>query len=206
MPTARATSGGVTLTATAGMWPGDVDIEEALVPIEVRIENASDHKIRISYSDFGLVTETGTRYAALPPYRVEGSVTELATSSRYGPIGRTAFTHRGFYVAPHYAPIYTTLPRFTVRDLYYDPYYYGHYYPYWTNARIRVELPTADMLRLAIPEGVLDENGELEGFLYFEKIPAYLAGSRINFHMELTDAISGVRFATLHIPFVASEN
>jgi hypothetical protein len=67
---------------------------------------------------------------------------------------------------------------------------------------MRIELPTADMLRNVVPEGVLDEGGELEGFLYFEKLQNTDADARVNFHVDLQDAITGQTFATLHIPFV----
>lgn len=200
---AAASVAGVTVIAEAGAWRGSVDIDEVVVPLKVRVENNSDRKLRIRYSDFGLVSESGRSYAALPPYEVRGSVLEPVMAAGYSPIRYPGFTHTGFHIAAHYGGVYTTLPPYTVHDLYYDPFYYSSYYPYWRRVRARVDLPTADMLRMAIPEGVLDEGGEVQGFLYFEKIPSRLTGTRINFHFDLIDAVSGERFATAHIPFVA---
>lgn len=201
---ARADVAGVSLVATAGAWDGGVDIAEAVTPLKVTIDNDSGKSLRIRYSDFGLVTETGTRYAALPPYSVRGSVTEPVVAGSYRPIYAVGFRYRGFLVAPHYRILYPTLAPHRHRFPY-DPFYYSHYYPYWDAARVRVELPTPEMLRKAVPEGVLEAGGELEGFLYFEEMPERLAGTQINFHLELVDAVDGERFATLHIPFVASD-
>lgn len=201
---AQAVTENITLTAEAGAWRTGVDIEQAVTPLKVTIENGSDRNLSVRYSEFGLVTETGNRYAALPPYGVRGSITEPVMTKKYPPLSPVGFHHSRFRIAAHYSFIYPTLSPYASSRIYYDPYYYRHYYPYWRRSRVRVELPTPEMLRRALPEGVLEAGGELEGFLYFEKIPGSVAGERVRFHADLLDAMTGERFATLHIPFVAS--
>lgn len=201
--TATDSAEGVTLTARYGAWNGDVNIESAITTLRVTIENNSPHKLRIRYSDFALVTDRNARYAALPPYDVTGSVSAPAMASAYRPIDRPGFRYDGFSVAPHYYSIYPYLTPYELEALYFDPFYYSHYYPYWD--RMRTELPTPDMLRKVVPEGVLDEGGEIEGFLYFEKLVQLRDDQRVNFHVDLVDAINGQRFASLHIPFIVND-
>lgn len=84
----------------------------------------------------------------------------------------------------------------------FDPLYYEHYYPYWRQAR--VELPTAEMLRFALPEGMLEEGGVLAGFLYFEPVDAEV--SPVTFQADVVDIVSGKMIATLEIPFVVQQD
>lgn len=201
--TATDSAQGVTLAARYGAWNGDVNIETAVTTLRITIENNSSRKLRIRYSDFALVTDRNVRYAALPPYDVSGSVAAPSMASEYGPIDRPGFRYDGFSVAPHYYSIYPYLTPYELHLLYFDPDYYSHYYPYW--GRMRTELPTPDMLRKVVPEGVLDEGGEIEGFLYFEKLLQLQDEQRVSFHVDLVDAINGQRFATLHIPFIVND-
>jgi hypothetical protein len=61
-------------------------------------------------------------------------------------------------------------------------------------------LPTEDMLAKGIPEGVLEPEGRISGFLYFEKLPENL--DRITFEADLINARTGVTLGTMRIPFV----
>lgn len=198
---ATASSAGVTVTAEASGWPGPVDIEDVVTPMRVTIENGSERAIRIRYSEFALVSEQGRRYAALPPYGVKGTVREPLMARRYRPIDPIGFDYRYFRVAPHYRSVYPSLSVYTADPFFFDPYYYSHYYPYWQ--RVRVELPTREMLRRALPEGVLAEGGRLEGFLYFERVEETRDAMPVRFHADLVDVATGRMFATIHIPFVA---
>lgn len=54
------------------------------------------------------------------------------------------------------------------------------------------------MLRRALPEGILDPGGRLEGFLYFPDQPR---GTALDLLASLTDASSGQVFGTIAIPF-----
>jgi hypothetical protein len=197
---AVSSGGGVTMTVDPDGWRGNVQIDDAVTPIHVKIENKSDRKLLIRYSDYAMVAANGERYAALPPYDIRGSVTDPTLASRYSPVDRLGFTYDGFYVAPFYRFMYPSLSVYDAHVFQMDSRYYDHYYPYW--ARARVELPTAEMLRFALPEGVLDEGGLLAGFLYFEKIDSELQPPEVAFQANVVDITSGEKVATLEVPFV----
>jgi hypothetical protein len=99
---ATASSAGVMVTAEAAGWPGPVDIDDVVTPMRVTIENGSERAIRIRYSEFALVAESGRRYAALPSYGVNGTVNEPLMARRYRPIDPIGFDYRYFRVALHY--------------------------------------------------------------------------------------------------------
>lgn len=197
---AVTSAAGVTVAVDPDAWRGNVRIDNAVTPMHVKIENKSDRKLRIRYSDFALVAENGDRYAALPPYDIRGSVTDPALANRYSPVDRLGFTYDGFHVAPFYRFMYPSLSVYNAHRFNIDPLYYEHYYPYW--GRAQVELPTAEMLRFGLPEGVLDENGVLAGFLYFERIDSQLSPPKVMFQADVVDVVSGEMVATLEVPFV----
>lgn len=60
-------------------------------------------------------------------------------------------------------------------------------------------LPTADMLRLAFPEGVLKDDASWTGFLYFDSLGAN--EHQLTLEARLVDASTGETFTTLRIPF-----
>lgn len=60
-------------------------------------------------------------------------------------------------------------------------------------------LPTADMLRLAFPEGILKNESSWTGFLYFESLGAH--ERQVTLQARLVDADTGETFTTLRIPF-----
>jgi hypothetical protein len=156
--------------------------------MRVRIENDSKRPLRVRYDDLALVAADGTRYNALPPFQIEGGVYE-----RVYPVA-PGFHHDRFYIAPHHSRHFPSFgPPYGPFD--HDPFVYGHYFRYWD----RVELPTARMLELAIPEGVVEPGGMLEGFVYFEPIDPSENDAVLRF--DLVDARAGAQFAEARIPF-----
>jgi hypothetical protein len=65
-------------------------------------------------------------------------------------------------------------------------------------------LPTRDVLRLSVPEGVLEEGGSVTGFLYFENLSA--RERQTTFQVRLVDAKTGEAFGSLAIPFQVRED
>jgi hypothetical protein len=190
---------GVTMTVDPDGWRGNVRIDNAVTPIHVKIENKSGRKLLIRYSDYAMVAADGERYAALPPYEVRGSVADPTLARRYPPVDPLGFTYDGFYVAPFYRLMYPSLSVYDAHAFHMDPRYYDRY-SYW--ARTTVELPTAEMLRFALPEGVLDEGGLLAGFIYFEKVDSELQPPEVAFQANIVDITSQEKMATLEVPFV----
>jgi hypothetical protein len=195
---ATASAADVTVTVDPDAWRGGVSIAHAVTPMHVRIENKSGEKLAIRYRHFAMLGDSGERFAALPPYEIRGTVAGVGPARRYPPINRLGFTHDGFYVAPFYHFMYPSVAVYHAHPFGFDPFYYDGYYPHWS--RERAELPTPEMLRVALPEGVLEENGVLAGFLYFEPVEA--RASPVTFRADIVDIVSGEAMGSVTIPFV----
>lgn len=184
---AVATVEGVSIEARAGAWKGlPSNLEAESIPLLVEITNNSDHTLRLRYNEMQLVAPDGEMFNAIPPYRVEGDVAENVDAM---------FRGTGFLVAPYLSRYYTL----------YDPFpgvfildrgYYTRHVP----ASINVALPTADMIRMALPEGVLEPGGSITGFLYFEDIENLDIPS-VDFTLALVDAQTEETIGTARIPF-----
>ncbi|MGD8339938.1 MAG: hypothetical protein PVH89_04100 [Gammaproteobacteria bacterium] len=157
---------GVSVTVETNAWRGSRRVTAAVEPIRVTISNQGSSPIRLRYGDFALVDENGRRYAALPPYQVDGTLLNPILADGYTVMVMPGFAHRGFFVAPYYSRIYPGIPVYGRRYYLYDPFYYDYYYTDLTSA-IR---PTMEMLSLALPEGIIDVGGSVTGFLYFQRV------------------------------------
>lgn len=205
-PSARQVSGhpgtpgttvsGVHVTAAGERWDGPSEVLEFVTPVRVLIENHSQRPVEVRYGNFSLLSASGKRYAAVPPFRVQGTVAQPVLAPGYSPI-TPRFIHRGFRVAPYYAPMYPGLGRYP-SAFGYDPGYYGNYGSYWA----RVRLPTRQIVDEALPEGVLDHDGQLDGFLYFQ--PVDPDDRQVTFRAALVDPGSAETFGTASIPFTVT--
>jgi hypothetical protein len=185
---------GVRVTAESDAWEGGAPITREVTPVKVTIENDHGRAVRIRYSDFALVSPKGSRYAALPLYRIEGTVEEPTLSTGYPPLPAPGFYSRGFSVAPAYAPLYPNLAA-APASFYSDPYYNRRYTTYWQD----VDLPTMKMRIQALPEGRIEDGGEVSGFIYFERVDPDV--DRVRFRLDLAEADDGTVFGTVTIPF-----
>jgi len=157
---------GVSVAVETNAWQGSRAVMSAVEPIRITITNQGSSPIRLRYGDFALVDHNGRRYAALPPYRVEGSLLNPVLADGYAVITMPGFRFRGFYVAPYYSRIYPGIPVYSRRYYLFDPFYYDYYY-----ASLRSTIrPTMEMLSLALPEGIIDVGGSVTGFLYFQRV------------------------------------
>ncbi|MEW6300382.1 MAG: hypothetical protein AB1671_22035 [Thermodesulfobacteriota bacterium] len=187
---AVAEQAGVRIEARAGAWRGiPTDLADVVTPLLVTLTNESAQPLRVRYQEFQLVSATGETFAALPPFAVEGTVTQ-----RIRPPLSPFF---GFGVAPYLSPYYPWAAPFD-GPFAFDPLYYHRYYP--TFVRVRIGLPTADMLEAALPEGVVEPQGRIAGFLYFERVGEEVA--RVDFRAELIDAQTEEDFGVITIPFL----
>lgn len=192
----------VEVTVQADAWKGDVAVIAAVQPVRVTINNNGDKPIRIRYSDFALVSPAGHKYAAMPPFKVEGEILSPALALGYGVI-MPRFAYRRFFIAPYYARIYPGIPVFSRRYQLYDPYYYDFYYL----DLIRAIRPTVEMLGLAMPEGVIEPGGSLAGFLYFQRVDPDVP--TVMFRQNLVsvgteDGKGGASFGEISIPFTVT--
>lgn len=194
--TAVSSIDGISMKVESDSWTGREEVAAHVTPVKVRIENDSSSDVRMDYGDFALVAPNGKRYAALPPYGVEGTVAEPVLTSSYTPLTRPGFHYENFFVAPYYAPVYPgMIPYAGVHHYWYDPTYYAHYYDYWAH----IPLPTPAMLQQALPPGVIEPDGEVSGFLYFERVGMGI--ERVHLRADLVDADDGRRMGEIRIPF-----
>lgn len=177
------TSASVMVVAQSENWAGSPNPIEGYQPVHVRIENRGDHPVRLRYQDFQLAIGDSTRSPA-DPRAIEGRSYTTAYGHEDASYGR--YARRGFHIAPHHAELIDRAPNAYTAG-YGHPHRFGHgfhsgfgygfgygfrgvhyggYRHGGPHAR-EVELPSRDMLLAAIPEGVLEPGGRLEGFLYY---------------------------------------
>lgn len=186
----------VSIVVDAEAWPGDPEIKLHVAPLRVDIQNNSDRPLRVRYSDFALINDsTGDHFAALPPYSIEGSVSERVVARYDSPLSHVGFRHSRFRLSPFYDGLYPEIG-YWEHPFHYDPFYYDHYFGFWAE----IPLPTEEMLRQVLPEGVIEPGGSLSGFLYFEPVPDDVEW--VEFRFDLANANDGDRFGVIEIPFL----
>ncbi|MBL8954201.1 MAG: hypothetical protein JNK82_25715 [Myxococcaceae bacterium] len=184
-------------------WKADpLDLRQVLTPVHVNIENGSTRPLRLAYADFTLVGDSGMRYAAMSPLRADSMLPrssadgaapelQLVAAHRASPV-RVAprFRHRHFYIAPQYGYYYPGYPLWGAPF----PYTYFGGGPYsWPRT-----LPSDDMLAEALPEGVLEPGGQVDGFVYFQGVTQREA--RVRFDYQLHDARADAKLGEVIIP------
>lgn len=213
---ALADVAGVRVSVAGDAWKGDPpNLGELFTPVQVSIENHSGKVVRVSYNDFSLSGGSGFRYSAIPPMSAKGQINRAAASppnisiepALYAPASSNAglarqiqlvawvprYYHRGFFIAPHYSYYYPGFAPWPYAYPY-DPFYYDRLYAYWPE-----RLPTQEMLSEALPEGAVQNDGQVTGFLYFQGVGK--RESRVTFQMNLVDTNNGQSFGQVSIPF-----
>jgi hypothetical protein len=184
---AEASDAGVRVVARAGAWRArPTQLEAVVTPVLVTIENGSDRPLRIAQDVFTLASDPGRRFAALAPFDIEGTVSEPVPGyaiprPSFGP--RLIGFHRG-------RPVYVRDPFWW--DPWYDPFYPSRF--------AYLDLPTGDMVQLALREGPLEPGGSATGFVYFQRVPQ--DAGHVDFTMRLVDARTGLPFGAVSIPFL----
>lgn len=160
---AQATDNHVQVIAQTTNWPSGAKVLEKVEAVRVRITNNGDQPLQIRYGNIRLVAKDGSTYAAIPPFAIHGSVPtrEMAV------VGDPLFMYSGYMTAPYYYGVY---PNIVLYDgpFAYDAGYYDTYAPYWTSEA----LPTPEMIAWALPEGVLQPQGYVDGYVYFQRVPS----------------------------------
>lgn len=219
--TAVAEAQGVRMVANGASWHGNPsDLEHAVTPVQIGIENRSGRALRIKYDEFVLVGDSRFQYSALSPFETSNEGLAVGGSGDatghvsfgvgvgvgagpwgygpwpYGAWGPGPFVagYGGYGWGPWgpgwNAPLYD--PWFV------DP-FYGPYGYYWVPPE---PLPTRDMLRRALPEGVLEDGGSVAGFVYFQNVSG--REHSVTLRARLVDARTGEQFGTLDIRFGVS--
>lgn len=196
---AAGEAAGVRIDVKGDAWKGDPkNLGDFLTPVLVEISNGSDRPVQVRYSDFGLVGQSGFRYAALPPFKPMGTAygsrdTEIGVepAGHRGPPAMHA-SHRHFFVAPYQAPYYGYFSPWPY-PFGFDSGYWGQYYYSWVEP-----LPTPTMMNDALPEGVLEPGGSIGGFVYFQNVTP--REGRVNFVAHLIDARTQESIGEILVP------
>ena len=197
---AVSTVDGVRMVVNPNSWLGEPGVSREVTPIEVTIQNNSNKPLSVQYSEFRLVAPDGTIYNALPPFAIQGSLDKPVTAIGYRPILDPVFDYDNFSVAPYYASLYPTLLPYE-GAFYPDRAYYDYYGPLWRN----IQLPTDRMVAQALPEGVIENGGEVKGFLYFEKVDTD-DDNLVKFRADLVNPRTGQTFGAIGIPFTVEKS
>lgn len=176
---------GVGCSADVGAWPERArQPPDEVVPVKVRIRNKSGQAIRLLADDFVLVGKSGHRYRPIPVLPVAGG-----SLSPVNPI----YGSTKFYVAPRFHDAYPTLEPWSAR-LSRDEAAYERQFRRWGKQR-----PTTEMIRMALPEGVLADGGLISGFVYFES--PLDEEDRVTFQADFEQGEGSGTVASVEIPF-----
>jgi hypothetical protein len=176
---------GVRIAAAGAGWDGrPKDLDQHMTPVKVRIVNHSGKPVRVLYEDFVLAGARGHKYRPLPVVPIDHDARDPLS-----PI----FASVNFFVGPRYHDVYPSLPAWE-RQLPRDETFYDRQFGRWSE-----DLPTREMKRMALPEGVLADGGQITGFVYFEE--ATRRESRVTFRAELAGDDDGETVASIEIPF-----
>lgn len=188
---ASTTVDSVQVIARAQAWKGNPsDLSTKVTPLLLELQNNGNRDVLLRYNQISLTDADGHRFNVMPPYDINATLTQAYT------IENPFYGFRGYEVAPYLARWYPRMLRYRGAFAY-DPAYYS---PYITRYE-QVQLPTADMIQRALPEGVLSPKGHAEGFVYFEAL--HRDARTLTLAMNLVDANSGSVIGTAEIPFVA---
>lgn len=182
---AYSAAAGVGCSADVGAWPERAkEVPAQVVPVKIRVRNQSGHAIRLLAEDFTLVGKSGRSYRPVP-------VLPLAPDDlpRFNPI----YAATKFYVAPIFRNAYPTLEPWS-SQLARDDGLYQRQFRRWGK-----QSPTLEMIRMALPEGVLDDGGVISGFLFFES--PLSDEDRVTFQADFEQGDGSGKVASVEIPF-----
>lgn len=196
LDTAIATNNRIEVKVEFEDWSREPRVRQFVTPLKVSIRNTSTETIVLQYQHLFLQANGEKRYAALPPYAIDGEITKTAGAvAGYTSIG---FLANEFHISPYHQLYYPDLAVHS-GPLEYDRAYYDRYYPIWQ----KIELPTPAMARRAIPEGVIRPQGIVSGVVFFE--PVDVSEDEIEFRFRLVRDTDGDAIGSISIPFKVSQ-
>jgi len=176
---------GVGCSADTGAWPERAaKPPDSVVAVKVRVRNRSGKPIRLLAEDFTLVGKSGQRYRPIPVLPLDAE-----NPPRLTPV----FASVNFFVAPRLRAAYPTLEPWSA-GLERDQAFYDRQFDRWGKRR-----PTLEMIRMALPEGVLENDGLISGFLYFES--PVDDEDRVTFQADFAPGDGTGTVASIEIPF-----
>lgn len=185
------TVAGIRVEVRPDAWQWSPNLSGKSTPMFVDIQNSGKVPVALRYNRLRLTGASGQRYSAMPVFVLSGSPADSV-------IVRTpAYPVSGFTVAPHLRMYYVGAAHYD-GPFTHDSVYYTRYLP----ALNRFALPAAEMVRRALPEGVLEPGGRVGGIVFFEPFSHEVMPS-ITFTLELVNPDNNQSIGTAVIPFVA---
>lgn len=182
---AYSAAAGVGCSADVGAWPERAkEVPTQVVPVKIRIKNHSGKAIRLLAEDFVLVGKNGRSYRPVPVLPLDPN-----GLPRLNPI----YAATKFYVAPIFRSAYPTFEPWS-SQLARDAALYDRQFHRWGKQR-----PTPEMVRMALPEGVLDDGGAISGFLFFES--PLDDEDHVSFQADFEQGDGAGTVASVEIPF-----
>jgi hypothetical protein len=176
---------GVRCSADVGAWTErSGKLPDHVLAVKVRIKNQSGKAVRLLAEDFVLVGKSGHDYRPMPVLPLDAD-----RLPRLNPI----YASNKFYVAPRFRDAYPTIEPWSAQ-LQRDEDLYDRQFRRWGK-----QGPTLEMIRLALPEGVLDDGGVISGFLFFES--PLDDEDRVTFQADFGPGDGSGTVASVEIPF-----
>jgi len=183
---------GVQVLVEGDAWHANPkDLEKVMTPIRVTVHNRSAQPIRVTFSDFALESPTATRVSPLPPFSMH-----TLGPTRSTVVSAPDYAYDGWF-APYYGGGYYTTMSPWWRPWAYEPGFYDDRFVEW-----RVQLPTEEMLRAALPEGVIEPGGHASGFLYFPGVLPKNTGTAYSLTASFAPEKGARSLAKVEIPLV----
>jgi len=196
LDTAIATSNHIEVKVEFEDWSREPRVMQFVTPLKVSIRNTSKETIVLQYQHLFLQGNGANRYAALPPYAIDGEITQtVGAIADHTSIG---FLANEFHISPYHQLYYPDLAVHS-GPFEYNRTYYDRYYPIWQ----KVELPTPAMARRAIPEGVIRPQGIVSGVVFFE--PVDVSEDNVEFRFRLVRSADNSAIGSVSIPFKVSD-
>ena len=186
----KVVAGMVEVTLGTDMWDGEDVVPENVTPIQVTIDNANEKPIVINYNKFALVNTDGEKYYPMPLYAVDLEMKQLIMDKDFEMFPKPIYEYDNYFLYPIYDPVYTGV-EFTQYAYEIDPEIQAKFIDWDT---MDADLPTQEMRTKALPEGVLDIDGIVSGFLYFEQVDPN--DDKVTFMFDIVDAETGEKIDT----------
>ncbi len=184
----------VELTVGSDTWEGDT-VPKYVNPIRITIDSGREDPIVVRYNNFVITNRDGKKYSVMPLYEMDAKLKKLVFDKDYEIIPKPFYDYKNYSIFPIYEPAYKTI-EITDYDYIIDPYIQEKYMDW---AAMDADLPTQEMRMKALPEGILDIDGIVSGFLFFEKVNPN--DKEVTLKFDIVDAKSNKKISTIEIPF-----
>jgi hypothetical protein len=202
--TAVADVQGVHLLVAGDAWTARDSLADQFTPVQITVENHSGRPLQLLYAHLTLSGGTGARYSPLEAPK------ELGPSYRFGSVMKSA----AYQPAAIYIPVTSRCTnQERLADAPYPSYSYPGATPYDSvfpyaapqqhDPSCPAIVPSARMLDEALPQGVVQNDERVDGFIYFEDVGDRESTAQLQ--MNLVDANTGQSFGHVTIPFVVSK-